>query len=306
MPPEKEKPNTEVFLEQLKKLCPTACGLRSRYVYNKDIADKPPQLSVRTPMEKVKQFNTDHVCIEDSCKCVNIFLYYHLCYNEVECKEIEQSTRGQSLNKNWHDMRQGLLTASRFHQICSSRNLLNTATALLQNSSLNEDHLPAPILFGRRYEEKARNLFIKGHKFKHRQLKLHVPGLVCREDMPFLACSPDGIVDCATCGRFLIEVKCLFKYKCFHPKNALKLSNICTTDDQGNLSLKSSHMYFDQIQGQMALTGVHRCILVCYTHKGLATVEVPYDDEFWKSSFDKMSRFYKEVYFPMVRSLYKN
>ena len=143
----------------------------------------------------------------------------------------------------------------------------------LKNSLLNEDHLPAPILLGRRYEAKAMNLFIKGHTFKHRQLKLRVPRLVCREDMPFLACSQDGIVDCETCDRFLIEVKCLFKYKSFHPKNAPKHSNICTKVDQGNLSLKRSHMYFVQIQWHMAITVVHICILVCYTHK--ATVEVP-------------------------------
>lgn len=90
-----------------------------------------------------------------------------------------------------------------------------------------------------------------------------MPWLVCREDMPFLACSPDGIVDCATCGRFLIEVKCLFKYKCFQPKNALKLSNICTTDDQGNLSEKVTHVFckFRDRWLQLGFIDVYYCAI---------------------------------------------
>lgn len=288
-------------MDNLKTLCPSACGLRLKYIYPDEV-QSPPPLTVETPVEKIRRFNAQHVCCNENCTCANLFIYYYLCYTDIQQEEIEKCTRGQSTNKHWHDMRKGLLTASNFHQICCSTDSVKTATLLLKGASLNDNCLPAAILFGRRYESKARELFLKGHRFRHRHCSVDVPGLVISGQTPFLACSPDGIVECKMCGRFLIEVKCFFKYKCFYPNNALSLSNICSKDENGKLHLKRSHKYYDQIQGQMAITGIRKSVLVCYTHKGIATVDVEFDEEFWKLSLNKMSQFYKDVYFPIFKT----
>ena len=99
------------------------------------------------------------------------------------------------------------------------------------------------IMFGQRFENKARDMFIKTHRFKHRHCRVEVPGLLISKEDPVLACSPDGIVDCKLCGQFLIEIKCLFKHKGFHPKNALKLS-ICVEDENNNLTLRRSQLRY--------------------------------------------------------------
>jgi len=106
-----------------------------------------------------------------------------------------------------------------------------------------------------------------------------------------LGCSPDGIIDCRICGRFLLEVKCSFKFKGFHPRTALKMSSICVNED-GTLILKTSHPYYYQIQGQMAVTGIGKCVLVFYTHKGIHCVDIDFNDDFWKQCRAKLMSFY--------------
>jgi hypothetical protein len=281
---------------------PKACILTSKYSITKD--EKIHLImNIPTPLEKLKAFVNSHQCTTDTCFCANIFIYYHLDYTPEQCIEVEEKTRGQSKNENWHKMRKGLLTASLFHKVCSSTDIHKTANSLVK-PGLDEEHLPQAIIYGRMYEEKARNMFIKSHRFRHRQCKLEVPGLVMYNDSfcPMLACSPDGIVNCKLCGKFLIEVKCSFKYKCFHPKNALKLSKICHTDDNNNEIMNKSHKFYYQIQGQMAVTGITKTVLVFYTHKGITTVDVDYDEPFWLLCREKLISFYKDAYFPVLKN----
>ena len=126
--------------------------------------------------------------------------------------------------------------------------------------------------------------------------------VLCKDDQcSFLGCSPDGIIDCRICGRFLLEVKCSFKYKSFHPRTALKMSSICTENDNGTLSLKTSHPYFYQIQGQMAVTGISKCVLVFYTHKGIHCVDIDFSDDFWRQCREKLMSFYSQSYFTLLK-----
>ena len=50
------------------------------------------------------------------------------------------------------------------------------------------------------------------------------------------------------------------------------MAAICQEEENGDLSIKNTHPYFYQIQGQM----------VFYTHKGISTVDVDFDEDFWK------------------------
>ncbi|XP_052804931.1 uncharacterized protein LOC128234619 [Mya arenaria] len=148
-------PDPNDFLEKVKTLQPTACGLRAMYdcSYKKNCTSSP--LSVKTPMERAEQFMKEHICENLSCNCSNIFMYYYLTYSENECEQIEQLTRGQSKNNNWHRMRKGLLTASNFHKITHSTDLNRTAIAFQKNSVFAENSIPDSILFGQRFENKA-------------------------------------------------------------------------------------------------------------------------------------------------------
>jgi len=82
-------------------LCPNACLLKSVFKPNKDNIRTPP-LTVTTPMEKLNSFLSSRLCIVEDCSCATIFVYYHLPYTSEQCTEIEEFTRGQSTNNNWH------------------------------------------------------------------------------------------------------------------------------------------------------------------------------------------------------------
>ena len=193
-------------------------------------------------------------------------------------------------------MRKGILTSSTFKDACASRDLQNTAERLLGGSTLDEN-MPMHIEFGKRFENKARNMFLAGHRYRHRKgLKHNVPGLIISNKHAFLGTSPDGIFDCKTCGKALIEIKCLSSKRNFYPKSALLLLGICEKSENGELIVKKSHRYFYQVQGQMALTGIHRCYFVAYTHKGIYHILVNFDQAFWDSLVDKLQHFYRSVY----------
>ncbi len=120
-----------------------------------------------------------------------------------------------------------MLTSSKFHTVTHSRDYSNTSNALIKGSSLNEMCLPGPIIFGRKYEDKARSMFLKAHKHSHKKCSIMVLGLLVHDDTPFLAASPDGKMTCNRCGDSLIEVKCLWSKRKFHPKVALTMLGIC-------------------------------------------------------------------------------
>lgn len=297
-----QTPDPEAFFSQLQQLQPSACALRAVYDCSRRNEQAQP-LNCLTPFEKIQQFVAEHKCSVDSCHCAKIFMYYNLTYSPSECEEIELLTRGQADNNNWHSMRKGLLTASNFHKILHSTNMEKTAESLLNTSKFDGNFVPDAINFGRRFEGKARDMYIKAHRFKHRGTVsgVSVPGLVISNEDPILACSPDGIVECKLCGKFLLEIKCLYKYKHFHPKNALKLSNVCISNDDNLLQLRHSHAYFDQIQGQMGVTGIGKCMLVGYTHKGIHTVSVEFDVNFWHSARSMLYKFYTDAYYPLLK-----
>lgn len=99
-----QTPDPSVFFSQLRQLHPSACALRAIYDCSKrDEPIKP--LTCRTPTQKVQQFCDENKCIVETCQCSNIFVNYHLVSTSVECEQIEELTRGQSNNTNWHSMR---------------------------------------------------------------------------------------------------------------------------------------------------------------------------------------------------------
>jgi GR25 family glycosyltransferase involved in LPS biosynthesis len=163
---------------------------------------------------------------------------------------------------------------------------------LLTPSTLDEDKLPAAMQFGRNYENKARVMFIISHIYHHRKCSYFVPGLMVSKSNAFLGASPDGVVKCSICGEFLVEIKCFFSQKNFHPKNALFVSKVCEKVDDNTLRMIPSHKYFYQIRGQLAVSGLEKCILVAYTQKGIYTVDMIFDKDFWDEAERRLYRKY--------------
>ena len=285
----------------IKEQLPTACMLDS--FCNRPPATTPT-LSIPTPMDKINSYFKDHIC-EDSCSDVCFDeLVENLAYSDEEREHIEEVTRGQYQNQNWLDVRRGILSSSRFKEICNTKDDVIKSFRLLDTPSVSVK--AKPVQYGVKNEGKARRLFIKQHRFKgHERAKVSVPGFILSSDIPYIGCSPDGIVKCPKCETFLIEIKCLWKFRELCPKEAAVKSGICDVSECGDLKVKCNHAYYYQIQGQMAITNINKCHLVFFTSKGIHSIVVPFDNDMWDRTESKLHNFYRNAMFIQFQNAFK-
>ena len=299
VPPGISLPSPADYFLRLKQHIPNACGLDAVEVTK---ADQPivVQMNIPTPENNISSFISSHQC-SDPYQCTEVCyraFIQRISYSVTDKTQLEVCTRGQHRNNNWHKSRKYLLTSSKFHIIIHSTDQTRTSHSLIEGSSINEQNLPCPIKYGRKYEDKARQMFFKSHKHAHK-CTLRVPGLMIHDEIPYLAASPDGIINCSTCGQLLIEVKCLWSKRNFHPRVALTMSGICDSEN-GSLVVKKSHSYFTQMQGQMACTNGKTCYLVAFTYKGIHSVKVDFDPTFWSNCLELLNTFYRNYHFKTV------
>ncbi len=293
-------PDPQDFTNMLKEQLPTACMLDSFCI--RPSTPVFPTLTVQTPMDKIYSYFKHHDCTDCNDICFDEFLDT-LAYSDEEREHIEEATRGQYLNQNWTDIKKGILSSSRFKEICHTKDDVVKSCRLLdtQPTTLKSK----PVQYGVKNEEKARRLFLKQHRYKgHERAKVSVPGFIISEDKPFLGCSPDGIITCRKCDKFLIEIKCLWKHRNLCPKEAAVKTGICTVSECGDLELKQNHAYYYQIQGQMAISNIHKCYIVFFTSKGIYSVNVPFHNDMWKRTENKLCSFYRNAMFTQFQNAY--
>ena len=126
----------------------------------------------------------------------------------------------------------------------------------------------------------------------------HPTGLVVHKECPFLAATPDGVVN----EDLILEVKCP-KVAENRPiaslaKGENKLKTFCLDE---NLKLKRTHPYFSQIQCQLACTGAGCCDFYVWSPKGEAVRDrIHFDPEFWVTKVDKIKLFFYECLLPEI------
>lgn len=134
-------------------------------------------------------------------------------------------------------------------------------------------------------------MFLKVRRFNHKHCNLLVKerGLVVNPLWPFLGASPDRVQYCKCHPKTLVEIKGLFSKRDLLPAVAAADKLIKTTN--GYL-LKVETTWYNQIPGQMAITGVKCTVLVIYTNKGILIVPVEFDPVFWLKSLQKLQLFF--------------
>ena len=93
--------------------------------------------------------------------------------------------------------------------------------------------------------------YIEAARFGHTGLEVMSSGLIIHTQFPHMGATPDGIVDCACCGKGVLEIKC--------PYSCIKKPLLEATDDKqfflelhdGMYSPKNDHSYYYQAQMQM-------------------------------------------------------
>lgn len=214
--------------------------------------------------------------------------------SQEEAELLENSTQQQTTSDLWHNERRTRLTASKFGEICKKIASLNTRNTNITDNFLKSVYNPsrfstAATSYGNLNEKAAIKLYMK-----ETNSSVHRCGLVVNPAAPFLGASPDGIVcNADACG--LIEVKC--------PYTARDLS-ICVAVEKianfhlqlcpltGNFTLKDTHNYHYQVQGQLLVTGLPFCDFVTLTKQGISINKIFPNKQFMQDMYSKLFQFH--------------
>ncbi|XP_064622873.1 uncharacterized protein LOC135485074 [Lineus longissimus] len=206
--------------------------------------------------------------------------------------ELESKTVGQSTNELWTTSRSNRLTASNFGLIFKRKAAFTdkfTRSVLTDVKDLS--HVPA-IRYGRENESVAIDRYKKFMTNAGFNIKVLENGLAVNPSSPWLGASPDGKILDEKSGLGQLEIKCPMSYKDIDPLDACKDDKFYCELVDGKPTLKRSHNYFYQVQGQMGICCVEWCDFVVYTKKGMLISRIKFDESFWLDVFNKLTDFY--------------
>lgn len=220
---------------------------------------------------------------------------------DSEIKLIATITSQQSDDEKWKRARLGRITASNFGKVQSRATTLQDP-----NSTLSKD--PGPLLIDLMcYKPPPADLknFVYGHKQEvqarmpylqyqiahgHVNIKIDLTGLHISKEYVYLGASPDLLVQCDCCGHGMAEIKC--------PITLKDATSICDSRPKflrangKELHLNSTHYYFAQIQGQMAICGKKWCDFVVFCPNDLFVERIQFDLKYWEILLSKLIYFY--------------
>jgi hypothetical protein len=199
-------------------------------------------------------------------------------------KEIEEDTKQQAFSNSWRKERKKRITASNFGRVCKMRKSTSTKKIvenLLYGTFVGNESTK----YGQNNELKA----IRSFELQT-SLKTKPSGLIIDKDRPFLAGSPDAILED---NSALVEIKCPATAKNLTPEEAVKQKKIkFATLVDGKLKLKERDNFMYQIQGQMFVSGINTTYFVVFTQKGMSIEKIQKNEEFCSEMVSKLTNFY--------------
>lgn len=220
-----------------------------------------------------------------------------------DATRIEQETRMQGKCLSWYQQRCGRITGSVFSRVVKCKSL-SSAARLASNIAQaplvlyeSRHRKTCAMRHGTEHEEVVRQQYIQHQSSRHMNFECRDAGLFIYETFPYVAASPDGIIECSCCGRGVLEIKCPYKYKDTH---------VDDINDKGfyleNRHLKENHEYMFQVQAEMASADVNYCDFVCWTSKSFVVVRVLRDTDFIEKHMSVLQGFLKHALLPQLLS----
>ena len=218
-------------------------------------------------------------------------------YTPQQRLNVEACTQSQGQSKRWFEERQFRLTASKFGVIVKRRRQHTSLVHQLLYTSVSPS--VSALQWGRDHEPDALH--------KYRQTLSDDMTLISAsfyvDQCGFLGASPDGIViDASEKAVCLVEVKCPFNAQEKTVEEACSdIKSFCSTICEQQPCLKTSHDYYYQVQGQMAVTGIHACDFVLWTPKDVRIQRIYFDNEFWSNTcLPKLEHFFFYFFLPEI------
>ena len=185
---------------------------------------------------------------------------------ETQAKNLAEMTKEQAESDIWMEHRKGRITASKMHSVIKCKRKLSIVKSIMQYTNIN---IPA-LQWGKDNEVVARRQYVSMMEQMHKNFLMSRSGLIVDPNMPFLGATPDGFAHCDCCQDRLIEIKCPYSARDKSPVSdeALERSR-CLKKENNLISLKRSHEYFTQVQGQLLVCGKKKCDFICWNPKGM-------------------------------------
>ncbi|XP_062572904.1 uncharacterized protein LOC134234867 [Saccostrea cucullata] len=314
LPEDNEEDNfLATFSDALREILPDACLFKGLDV------DQPHQAKGKEP-----HASGADMTVED-CSQINVQQYFMKSMlssfeqNDTSIKIppstitcISNSTKGQSSNSTWHDMRIGRLTSSYFYSIHTKVGSINNKPTVVHDVKPLVKHIMGytkvnpnikSLKYGREMEPVAKGIYLKEFCTAHKNAKSDECGIVLDSVHTYIAASPDLLVSCSCCGDGCVEIKCPLITKCS------SCLSFCTCkipvyliNKSGELSLKSNHSYFAQIQGQMHVTGRKWCDFFVYTCNGTFTENIEYNETYFTDILKSLQYFFFSFVLPELKS----
>ena len=250
---------------------------------------------------------TCHLSVRDTKEPMSIlqppssaeeFYQRFVAVTQEQAEMIERDTRSQSECAKWYEQRQLCVTATMCKEIVCRRK--SDVSCLVQKKLQRNFFGNTATCYGLDHEAEALAEYVALQQQSDPDYSVQASGLVISCDVPYLACSPDGIVSTSS-GQGLVEVKC--PYRC----RSADLYQV-TRDQQsfflelidGKLSLKRGHKYYYQVQMSLMVLDLEWADFVVWSPHDLFIERICRNNDFLIPALPKLERFYKDHLLPAL------
>jgi len=225
----------------------------------------------------------------------------HICIDPTEAAELELTTRNQSQSDCWHEQRKLRITASIIKTVCNRRPKTDNEN-FIKNKLVPKTVNSAAVKYGQRNEDIAIKCYLEHQKKEGLVVKVKKCGLFVNPAVPWLAATPDSIVEIGS-DTGCLEVKCPFVCAKKSFAAALEGPSFCLEKSNGKLQLKRKHQYYYQVQTQLFVTQLYWCDFVVWSpSEGVIVERIDYDEKFTDKMVSKARAFYFDTFLPSVVS----
>ena len=217
----------------------------------------------------------------------------------IEANTLEQKTQDQADCNEWKQERKLRFTASNFGKIVRRQ---RNHDKFVKDLLAQKEFTSAAVEHGKKCEPVALKEYEKYMRKIGKPVKVIKSGLFVSPKMPILGCSPDAkVVDLSCQDNFGIgEVKCPSSKFSVSPLDACEDPGFFLENKDGKPTLKKGHVYYDQVQGLMGLTGAQWCDFIVYTSTRLSVERVKFDQEHWNGLCDKLCCYNFKHFLPVA------
>lgn len=205
--------------------------------------------------------------------------------NEEDIRKTEFETRAQHQSQEWFDARRLRLTASKLRLVRRLKVTTPPDNLVLQVLGVKKIH-GSMLDYGRNMEEEARKQYVAyQNQNGHPGLFVAPSGFFIHPTLTFLGVSPDGSVyDPSSLEPYgFLEIKCSFKYQDLQPKEAAQKPDFWCSIVNNKVKLKENHIYYSQVQGQMAVGQRPWCDFCIHTKKGISIERIAFNKPLWET-----------------------